>query len=306
MSTGEDTKARLNEGEMQENPWVCLSIDAKNAFNCINRHCVFDAIVGTATRAYDACTTGWRVEEGDAIVHPPFVHQYVSCFETYYGEEATLTYIDGKGKAHFIKGQTGVQQGDPPSGAMYAIGQHPTLLRVAERHREIYVVVYADNVFILGRLSNALACAADLVPLMHSDLSLEVNLKSSWVFAPAWAHFEESDGGAPWVPPAFNTALNEHPSLSTIKLEHSTLILGTPFGTPKACARMLDEKAVEIADGTRYIRKLPSPRTHYQMLKYCILSQFHYLQRTLPPSLTTHPARKIDEVAFREVTSYRG
>ena len=81
-----------------------------------------------------------------------------------------------------------MQQGDPPSGGLYAVGQHATLCRVAERHSDVYIVVFADNVFILGLLHAALRCADDLVPLMTADLDLEVNLSSSWVFAPAWAY----------------------------------------------------------------------------------------------------------------------
>eukprot|EP00961_Rhodomonas_salina_P218394 2951136-Rhodomonas_salina.1 len=63
---------------------------------------------------------------------------------------------------------------------MYCLGQHPTLMRVADRHAEVYLVAYADNVFIVGRLDKALACADNLADKMSSYLDLDINLRESW------------------------------------------------------------------------------------------------------------------------------
>eukprot|EP00961_Rhodomonas_salina_P276972 3743179-Rhodomonas_salina.1 len=63
---------------------------------------------------------------------------------------------------------------------MYCRGQHPTLMRVADQHAEVYLVAYADNVFIVWRLNKALACADDLADKMSSDLDLDINLRESW------------------------------------------------------------------------------------------------------------------------------
>eukprot|EP00961_Rhodomonas_salina_P208110 2808408-Rhodomonas_salina.1 len=62
---------------------------------------------------------------------------------------------------------------------MYCLGQHPTLMRVADRHAEVYLVAYhdADNVFIVWRLDKALACANDLADKMSSYLDLDINLR---------------------------------------------------------------------------------------------------------------------------------
>ena len=134
------------------NPMVCLSVDGKNAFNAILRRAVFDAIAGIATREYD----NGRVNVGDRIKCPEFVKAYIPCFESYYSKKTSLVYIDANGKQHIIGGETGVQQGDPPRGGLYAVGQHASLCRVANRHTDVYLVVFADNVFILGLLNAAL------------------------------------------------------------------------------------------------------------------------------------------------------
>eukprot|EP00961_Rhodomonas_salina_P031011 417191-Rhodomonas_salina.1 len=63
---------------------------------------------------------------------------------------------------------------------MYCLGQHPTLMHMADRHAEVYLVAYADNVFIVWRLDKALACADDLADKMSSDLDLDINLRESW------------------------------------------------------------------------------------------------------------------------------
>jgi hypothetical protein len=62
------------------------------------------------------------------------------------------------------------------------------------------------NVFIPCGLSQAMACAFDLVDTMHSDLDLDVNLEESWVYAPACAHLLHT-------PPAFHTHCAQHPNL---------------------------------------------------------------------------------------------
>eukprot|EP00961_Rhodomonas_salina_P199101 2685602-Rhodomonas_salina.1 len=69
----------------------------------------------------------------------------------YYGRPAFLGFAgrapSRDGRLHKISCQT---------------GQHPTLMRVADRHAEVYLVAYADNIFIIGCLNKALACADDL------------------------------------------------------------------------------------------------------------------------------------------------
>mmetsp|Transcript_29664 Transcript_29664/g.60924 ORF Transcript_29664/g.60924 Transcript_29664/m.60924 type:complete len:698 (+) Transcript_29664:441-2534(+) len=124
--------------------------------------------------------------------------------------------------------------------------------------------------------------------------------------ANAWSHLENANATAPPTPPAFHEALQKHTSLRDIQLKHSTTILGVPFGTHSSRARILHTKAQHIAHGCNNIKRLPKGKTHHQMLKYCIMSQFAYLQRTQPPVLTTQPARVIDDAVFRESTRYGG
>jgi hypothetical protein len=152
-----------------DDPIVVLSLDAKNAFNSISHRAMLDAIYGTASCAYDRGV----VQPGDPIPKPADFHALLPCLEMF---------------LHRVNGSTGTQQGDPPSAAMYAVGQHPVLLRVAARHAGIYIAAYADNVYVMGRLTQTLACADDLVTSMSSDLGLSINLNESWVHAPLWAH----------------------------------------------------------------------------------------------------------------------
>ena len=136
-------------------------------------------------------------------------------------------------------------------------------------------------------------------------LDLEVNLSSSWVFAPAWA-YRTTDEGIPTIPHEFTSAIALFPNLSQIKMMHSTTILGCPFGTPTACKAMLNTHASDINTGFEIIKNLTKGKTHYQMIKYCILSRYQHMQRTLALAWTAEPAGKIDEAAFKALTEFGG
>eukprot|EP00961_Rhodomonas_salina_P206918 2793376-Rhodomonas_salina.1 len=103
---------------------------------------MFDAIYGAASTSYDK----GKVPPGSHINHPDVFRSFLPCLETYYGRDAFLGFVGKDGRLHRVNSRTGVQQSDPPSAAMYAVGQHPVLMRVADRHEAVFIVAYADNV----------------------------------------------------------------------------------------------------------------------------------------------------------------
>jgi hypothetical protein len=142
-------------------------------------------------------------------------------FETYYLDEANLTFIASDGSVFNLKGLTGVQQGDPSGSGLFACGQHPTLVRLANRHQQVYIVAYADNIFIIGKLSQCLDLADELKTTMLEDLDLDIQVNSSWVHVPAWAHL-------PSPPPVFvNPPLPRRPALTIGRRDFAGLSPGT-------------------------------------------------------------------------------
>eukprot|EP00961_Rhodomonas_salina_P175355 2364899-Rhodomonas_salina.1 len=68
---------------------------------------------------------------------------YLRCLEMYYGRPVFLGFAGRDGCLHKISCQSGIQQGDPQSSAMYCLAQHPTLMHMAYLHTEVYLVAYA-------------------------------------------------------------------------------------------------------------------------------------------------------------------
>ena len=137
------------------------------------------------------------------------------------------------------------------------MGLHLVLIRVATRHEDVFLVAFADNVFIIGALSKAAACAEDLIAQMQGDLGLTIQVKESWLHVPAWATL-------PADPPAFKFLKQNHPTLAPLQLKREgTIILCTPLGTPAYCDKILRTKALKITNLLPLLTDLPEGKLHF-------------------------------------------
>ena len=102
-----------------------LLIDAKNAFNCINRKVALNNI-------RELC--------------PPF-----HCFlQNCYQDSADLYIVDDKGQIGIIKGEDGSTQGDPAAMPMYALSIRPLMDDITRNQdpllpivKQVWFVVWA-------------------------------------------------------------------------------------------------------------------------------------------------------------------
>ncbi len=149
---------------------------------------------------------------------------------------------------------------------MFAVGQHPILIRAAQRCPGVYVVSFADN--ISGDMSQCFAMAQELIPTMKEDLHLDVQVKSSWVHVLAWTHLA-------CPPVAYATFLEGFQCLAGIPLKlQGAVVLGCPLGTSAFCTSQANETAAGIAALYPLVQAVPDGSIHFQLVKFCLHTKF--------------------------------
>jgi len=287
---------RTAEARDGGSPVVLVSIDAENAFNAIARQAVYDGIAGVASVPYNRGAVG----VGEAFAPPNPLYKHLRTVDAYYGSTARLQHLPRCAVSPVvIEGTAGVQQGDVLGPSLFASGLHPTLVRVAEEHEDVMVVAYADNAHLVGPLDKVLPAVSQLIAGIQDDLSLRVNLSSSWVFCWDWL-----GRGVTGLPGDF---VKRFPALAALPVvQEGVKILGVPVGTPDYVSRTLESVATDIVGVLPRLAPLPDGKVHFQAVKYCVLPKFHYLLRALPPAVTVPVAERIDEAAVAEVAVYGG
>lgn len=128
-----------------------IQIDARNAFNTLNRNLLLHNI---------------------RIICPEAANYVINC----YSGPARLFVTGGKE----LKSNEGTTQGDPISMGMYAIGLMPLLTTLAYTDRQIHQIAFADDVTAVGTISqlkqwwNNIICYGPL-------LGYHVNESKSWL-----------------------------------------------------------------------------------------------------------------------------
>ncbi|EKX43099.1 hypothetical protein GUITHDRAFT_110825 [Guillardia theta CCMP2712] len=149
------------------NPTVLVSLDAKNAFNSLDRQALFDAIEGRASRDY----FDGSITEGASLPSCEHLRLFASYLSSYYGDSADLRLFT---------------KGDVPSSVFFCHSIHPLLLHIAELFPSVRVLAYADNVVLVGPLEDAVAATSAMKKYMVADLKLEIQPRESKVYIPSW------------------------------------------------------------------------------------------------------------------------
>eukprot|EP00961_Rhodomonas_salina_P245399 3315524-Rhodomonas_salina.1 len=135
---------------------------------------------------------------------------------------------------------------------------------------------------------------------MSEDLDLNIQLNSSWVHVPAWAHMTST-------PDIYDDILAKFPSLRGLPVQlNGAKVLGCPLGSPAYTRAETDKLASSIISLYHKIRDVPDGRIHFQLVKFCIHTKFQYILRCLPPAATTEAATRLDVAACGAVMTYGG
>ncbi|EKX31070.1 hypothetical protein GUITHDRAFT_122725 [Guillardia theta CCMP2712] len=279
------------------NPTVLVSLDAKNAFNSLDRQALFDAIEGRASRDY----FDGSITEGASLPSCEHLRLFASYLSSYYGDSADLRLFH-KSQSASVQCTSGVCQGDVPSSVFFCHSIHPLLLHIAELFPSVRVLAYADNVVLVGPLEDAVAATSAMKKYMVADLKLEIQPRESKVYIPSW---------------------HQHPDLSQLKkslkrrlktqLLHFEVVTGgitlggLPIGTDGFHASQLRAKVSTLNDELSklglvqhgFMFKTLVRASHLQKLRFFLQGLFTRFKRELPhsrggdeftPSEGLHPA----------------
>ena len=78
-----------------------------------------------------------------------------------YGNSSSLVYDRGLDTI-IIPSQEGVHQGDPLGPTLFAMTIHPVIKSIQEKHRDLTVLAYLDDIFVVGRAEQAVFLLSDL------------------------------------------------------------------------------------------------------------------------------------------------
>ena len=257
----------------EPDPIVLISLDLKNAFNALSRESLLDLLgygcesfvtLKQRTAHATPLPVGWDLLWRHIIGH--------------YGAHGALKHYHS-GSVELVSSESGVQQGDPLGSTLFAMAIHPTLIDIADKHPEVLLTAYADNVVISGPLTQCLK-AVDSYRLSMAAKGLQLNPTESEVHVPAWttidaasirhsrlqkgpdAHLFCTDNGIalPW-------------SQSGIK------VLGCPLGSSKFCSQLMNKLATKIEGDISALLLFPHIHQRLKLATYCANTRAAYFLR---------------------------
>jgi len=187
-------------------PLVAVQLDASNVFCSILRQSQFGVSSGMASHTHDS----GRVQVGDELPKPHILDKYWNYFECMQGNASTMRFSDNQGTTHHLPCSKGGQHGDSLETIRFAVTVHLSIGRVCEKRLAIKVVGICDDIFIVGTLSDALSCAAELKQILKVDLDMVLNVsKFNLYFPHPSLNLEE-------IRYTFERAVTVNPSLSDL------------------------------------------------------------------------------------------
>ena len=109
--------------------------------------------------------------------------------QAHYGVHCLLKYYSG-GKVVTLNSESGVHQGDPLGSTLFALALHPIIMKVAEEHPGVLILAYADNVIMIGKISDLRGAVRDYREYL-AEVGLDLNPMESEAYFPAWDSVQE-------------------------------------------------------------------------------------------------------------------
>ena len=224
---------------------VILQVDGRNAFNSIRRRFILDRILSDEKFAPLARFFAWS-----------------------YGSPTPLYDEDG---LWITDSDTGVRQGDPLGPLLFALGFHGVLESVNQRHPDVEIYGYLDDITIAGEAIKVVSAYKYLVQALLKIGIIVNGTKSQGHCAQAMVE-------------TLSQSLGDVPVSS-----EGLSVLGCPIGSDNFV------KAEAWALLGNYSSIVPlvlsfAPKVAYLLLEQCINKRPNYLLRTVCPWLVEDPA----------------
>ncbi len=223
-----------------------VSLDAKNAFNCVDRQAMLDAL---------------------AEKYPSMVN----FFWQFYGEPGELWYQMDDGRVETILSRQGTQQGDAAGPFLFCLAFHPALEQLQREFPRAFIGGFMDDVTVGIDSSDTAACVA-AAERIFGAYGLELRREKSFAWSPAWETAQDIPASAAaalrcscWGVKVVGAPLGTAPFVSefltNVVRDHDTLLDAiVRFSVSHVQAASL-------------------------LLRYCAAPRFTYWCRLLPPAV---------------------
>jgi hypothetical protein len=250
---------------LQKHPeHVLMSIDCKNAFNCVSRAAFMRKLAASPLRGL-----------------LPFVAQF-------YVDTPSLFFRRDTGESVVLDSLSGPQQGDPFGPFLFSLAIHDIITDISTRFPRVKLLAYLDDIFLLGDAKDV-AEAFEALTTALSTVNLECCNDKCKVYSPAGA-----DALGPLAAPALKLKVKDG----------SIVVLGVPIGaTAEACmldaVTSLDPELFprSLAKKLAGLELLVKHKRHYTallLLSVCAAPSVTHLLRAQPPRITLPAAREAD------------
>jgi len=279
------------------NPLVSVQFDASNAFCSILRQPQFDVLAGKASRRYDNGT----VEIGDELPKPHTLDKYWNYFESMQGNTSIIRFSDNQGTTHHLLCSKGGHQGDGLETIRFAVTVHPSIVRVCERHLGCKVVVFCDDISIVGSLSDALSCAAELKQILKADLDMVLNVSKSNLYFPNPAlNIVQARS-------IFDLAVNADLSLSDLADMGAGIstdgmrVAGVLIGIDDCVKAFVAKKARTVLTNVAKLDVVTDGLIHLQLLNFYQNIRLAFFGRNTPTPLISEILAQVDDTIVEAV-----
>ena len=263
------------DGEVEQDPVTFIALDIKNAFNTLSRQHLIDFL---ATSCVDH--TDIPAQPGKNPNLPIGWDLLWRHINGHYGQVGILKHYHAGG-VEYIRSEAGVQQGDPLGSTLFAMGIHSTLIEIADKHPEVMLTAYADNVIIVAPLSKATE-AVDMYRDKMSKIGLHLNAAESEAFIPAWSpiaieqitHTRLHVGNQQQEPRVITTQGTVIPWS-----RHGLKVLGCPLGSRPYCDAVMRKTAQKIENDIDLLLQFPHKHHRIKLATFCVNTRANYFLR---------------------------
>ena len=237
--------------DFESNPsWALLKNDMSNAFNSVNRSNLLQQVESSFP---------------EILNHVKQMYANVGHLVYQMGEETVLINSEG------------VHQGDQLGPVLFSLKIHPVLKQLQLQHDKGRVLVYLDDIFLLGEpdatVTAALHLKSSLTPLGLSICDQKYEL---------------------FTPDRLNT---KHCPFQVTN--DGTMVLGIPVGSSSFVFSKSEDIAHSGQSLCSALSQLEDPQSECFLLRHCHVPKLNYLARSVSPSLFQSTAEIHDNMTRR-------
>ncbi|MGA0901119.1 MAG: hypothetical protein ACO3SO_12025, partial [Luteolibacter sp.] len=290
LALGGEAAPDVDPSQRDDDPLVVITLDTKNAFNTLDRQIFVDVLTNTLLRNRGPLTQ-------DNLPHPPEIFKvHFPFIRAYYGDVGSLTFHAADGSFHVVESSTGVQQGCTLGGQLFNIGTLPLVGAAMASHPKCFAGMWADNIHVVGKLSEAYPAASDIGKALGTA-GLQMQPRDSALYVPSY-HAADQE---PRILPQLRS---QYPDMHLPWAKDGVRTLGFPLGNPGFVQRSLQSIAESIEKELPIIAQLDDGLVHFQVLSMCTNARLPFFLRGVSHDIARPFVQRIDDAIWKAFGDY--